>query len=164
MLRIKCLRAALCAVLVSAAITASGCAGPPPRDALVTFSRAVQTKDWNTAWGLLSSRERKNFEEKMFAPFKEQFAKLSPEAQKEAAAKIGSTVQDIQKMAAKDFFSVVMEKSDESRKIPHKIDPDRIVVEQESIKGNTARIRLKGQAGEFNFVKEAGAWKIELGP
>jgi hypothetical protein len=134
--------------------------GPKPSDTLKQFGESLQKRDWNTVWGCFSSKSQKDFEVKIFNPIKEKLSLLPPTQRKVVNYRLGIDAEKLLSMSAKDYFMLVMDKTDASLRLKQRFNPETLIIEQETIEKNQARVRLKGDNHTFSLVREFGVWKL----
>jgi hypothetical protein len=155
----------LLSLIITALIVPSCAIGQKPRQGLQAFLRAVKAKDWNRAWDSVSSSTQKGFEQMEYKPMQEKIKSMPPDAQKNfKIPRLGITPDKILAMSVKEYFGFVMDKSGMAEQILKRTNPDSLDIEQETIKGDKATIKLKGQPGEIPLIKEKGAWKVDFMP
>jgi hypothetical protein len=152
--------------IVLVAFLLSSCSlGQKPRDGFKTFLKAIKAKDWNRTWDAVSSNTHKSFEESEYKPMQEKIKAMPADSQKNfKIPRLGITPDKILAMNIKEYFGFVMEKSGLAEQIVRQANPDSLEVEQETIKGDKATLKLKGQKGEIPLVREKGSWKVEFMP
>ncbi|MDQ7824431.1 MAG: hypothetical protein RDV48_16640 [Candidatus Eremiobacteraeota bacterium] len=151
---------ALCAGLL---LVVPSCAKTPsPQDALRNFVNALVNKQWESVWNGMSFSSQKDYEEKVFKPFKANFA-ATPEDKKQIKhPQLGVSVQDILEMSPKEFFMLNMEKTTVRNDVLAVLNPESLKVEKVTVEGDMARIKLEGNNPVVTMKKENGEWRVCL--
>jgi len=135
---------------------------PPPDEALRNFSSALVNKNWNDVWDALSYQSQKDFDEKVFQPFKANFS-TTPDDKKELKHPLlGVSVQDVLSMTARDFFIINLEKTDVRAELLKTLSPDTLKIEKVTLHGSTANLKIAGRPREITLLREKGRWKVCL--
>lgn len=138
-------------LLLFLAVFLTGCA--TPADTLYDFKKSFNEKNWDKAWSLLTEKDRKNFEDTVFKPIKEN-AKKNPQTLK----LINLTEDEFKKMDAKDFFGHAMINSmgtQQQGAFTFEVENQRVLKKQ-------ATVKLKNDPNEYLLEKEGLNWKISL--
>jgi len=154
-------RTPLTLLLLLLSLSAASCGGPKPRDTLQSLAKSAHSNDWNNVWNLLSSKSHKDFEQKIFMPLKEKLHNLPEPARKSVNPRFGISADEVLRMTARDYFVMVMEKTDASERVRQRFNPGALTIEQETIEKGRARVKLKSEPRPLFFVREFGAWKME---
>ncbi len=142
-------------LLVLCTLITASCGGPRPRESLRSLAVSAKDNDWNNVWNHLSSKSQ------IFTPLKEKLCNLPESSKKAVNPRFGIDADAVIKMSARDYFVMVMEKTDASERIHQRFNPETLGIEQETIEKGRARIKLKSESRPLFFVKEFGAWKME---
>jgi len=111
-------------------------------------------------WDMLSKRSKKAFEDEGYKKMKEFVENMPPDLKKQKLSDLGVTPEELIKMNAKDFFILIMQKTDASKEFVKGSTNDE--VEKMQIKDRIAKLKLKGKNEVATMVLEDGAWKIEF--
>jgi len=142
-------------------IITMGCSTQPsPKKAFKQFSAAMGQGDWSTVWDMLSKKSQKSFEDEGYKKMKETLETLPPDLKKERIAELGVTNEELMKMNVKDFFMLIMKKTDASKEFVKSGGKDE--VERVQTGRNKARLKIKGKNEVATMVMEGGAWKMEF--
>lgn len=134
----------LCSILFA------GCASPESQ--LFKFKQAVNDKNWNVVWDMMSSDEKTKFEEDNYAPFKENLKNLKTDRLTPDLTKA-----DAEKMSCKDFFIYGMKQGDQNITTSSNFEIQSI-----GKKGGVVTISLEGDPRVYVLKREKGAWKISI--
>jgi len=150
--------AALLAILL---FIATGCSTQPsPKTAFKQFSSAMSQGNWAAVWDMLSKKSQKSFEEEGYKKMKETLETLPPDLKKDKIAELGVTNEELLKMNVKDFFILIMKKTDASKEFVKSGGKDE--VERVQIGRNKAKLKIRGKNEVATMVMEGGAWKMEF--
>jgi len=150
--------AALLAILL---VIATGCSTQPsPKTAFKQFSSAMIQGNWAAVWDMLSKKSQKSFEEEGYKKMKETLETLPPDLKKDKIAELGVTNEELLKMNVKDFFILIMKKTDASKEFVKSGGKDE--VERVQIGRNKAKLKIRGKNEVATMVLEGGAWKMEF--
>ncbi len=138
-----------------------GCSTQPsPKTAFRQFSTAMSQGNWATVWDMLSKKSQKSFEEEGYKKMKETLQTLPSDLKKDKIAELGVTNEELLKMNVKDFFILIMKKTDASKEFVKSSGKDE--VERVQTGHNKARLKIKGKNEVATMVMEGGAWKMEF--
>jgi hypothetical protein len=150
--------AALLAILL---VIATGCSTQPsPKTAFKQFSSAMIQGNWAAVWDMLSKKSQKSFEEEGYKKMKETLETLPPDLKKDKIAELGVTNEELLKMNVKDFFILIMKKTDASKEFVKSGGKDE--VERVQMGRNKAKLKIRGKNEVATMVLEGGAWKMEF--
>jgi hypothetical protein len=153
----------LCLILVVLPLACCSCAKVPgPDEVLRTFSRALVEKNWEVLWSVISSKSQQEFDEKIFQPFKAQYTSTPQDKKEIRHPLLGVSIQDVLSMSAKDFFILNCEKTQLRDDILKTLNPDKLKIENVSIKGDVALVKIEGRPKPIKLYKEKGKWKIYM--
>jgi hypothetical protein len=149
----------LCLLFLFAYFT--GCTSrPSPKTAFSSFTKAMKDGNWSGVWDSLSKRSKKAFEDEGYKKMKEIVENMPPDLKKEKVSDLGVTYEELIKMNAKDFFILIMEKTNASKEFAKGSGNDE--VERVQIKDTIAKLKIRGKNEVATMVLEDGAWKIEF--
>lgn len=140
-----------CLVFIFLSITfLTGCFSSP-ESTLQKFKTAMDSKNGEKMWTLLSSNDHK-FYEKMVENEKANAPK-NPDHLKN----MGLTQEELSKMTAKDFFIKMMEKAPDSKSAGKTLEIRSITKSK-----NKAVIFVENNPNGFTLIKENGFWKVSM--
>ncbi len=141
----------LCFVLVFLSITfLTGCFSSP-ESTLQEFKKAMDSKNGEKMWNLLSSNDHK-FYEKMIENEKANAPK-NPDHLKN----MGLTQEELAKMTAKDFFIKMMSKAPDSKSAGKPLEIRSVTKSKDK-----AVIFVENNPNGFTLIKENGFWKVSM--
>ncbi|MDQ7825272.1 MAG: hypothetical protein RDV48_20900 [Candidatus Eremiobacteraeota bacterium] len=148
-------------VLVLITATFWGCGNQSaPKKAFLEFTSAMREGNWDTVWDMLSEKSQKAFEEEGYKKMKEILDTMPSDLKKQKITELGVTNGELQKMSAKDFFKLIMKKTDASKEFMKNAGGDQ--VEKAQVQENKARLKIKGKNEVAVMVCEKGKWKMEF--
>ncbi|MHC9542007.1 MAG: hypothetical protein AB9903_21065 [Vulcanimicrobiota bacterium] len=150
----------ICTAVISLLCASCG-AQSKPKDTLMAYAKAVKENKWADAWECYSKASKKLLEDR-FDQMKKGFEAIPAPQKKQIMTEIGLDEAKMKSMDAKAFYVFTMEKNKASEKLGKLFDPANLEVEKETVDKNNARIKVKGHDQELPFVREDGAWKIDL--
>jgi hypothetical protein len=127
----------------------------------MAYAKAVKENKWADAWECYSKASKKLLEDR-FDQMKKSFESIPAPQKKQIMTEIGIDEAKMKSMDAKAFYVFTMEKNKASEKLGKLFDPANLEVEKETVDKDNARIKVKGHDQELPFVRENGAWKIDL--
>ena len=131
-----------------------------PSKAFFSFNEALNQKNWEKVWSMISSKSKKAFAEEGYKRMREIIEAMPPEMRKKKIESLDLTHDQLLDMSPKNFFLYVMEKTEKSQdffKVPS--NPE---IGKTKIKGNKAVLYIKGKNEYVNMINENGEWKIEF--
>ncbi|MHC9540821.1 MAG: hypothetical protein AB9903_15060 [Vulcanimicrobiota bacterium] len=138
-----------------------GCSTQPsPKKAFKQFSTAMSQGDWSTVWDMLTKKSQKSFEDEGYKKIKDTIEALPPDLKKDKIVELGVTNEELMKMNVKDFFILIMKKTDASKEFVKSGGKDE--VERVQLRRNKAKLKIKGKNEVATMVMEGGAWKMEF--
>jgi len=150
----------ICTAVISLLCASCG-AQSKPKDTLMAYAKAVKENKWADAWECYSKASKKLLENR-FDEMKKGFEAIPAPQKKQIMTEIGLDEAKMKSMDAKAFYVFTMEKNKASEKLGKLFDPANLEVEKETVDKDNARIKVKGHDQELPFVREDGAWKIDL--
>ena len=150
----------ICTAVISLLCASCG-AQSKPKDTLMAYAKAVKENKWADAWECYSKASKKLLEDR-FDQMKKGFEAIPAPQKKQIMTEIGLDEAKMKSMDAKAFYVFTMEKNKASEKLGKLFDPANLEVEKETVDKDNARIKVKGHDQELPFVREDGAWKIDL--
>jgi hypothetical protein len=143
------------------ALIIGGCTtGFSPRTAFGEFTKAMREGKWDTVWEMLSSKTQKSFEDEGYKKMKEIIEAMPSDMKKEKVAELGVTHTQLLKMNPREFFVLVMQKTNASKEFFKDSANDE--VEKVQIKNGKAKLKIKGKNEVATMVMEKGNWKVEF--
>ena len=140
-----------CLVLVFLSITfLTGCFSSP-EGTLQEFKKAMDSKNGEKMWSLLSSNDHK-FYEKMVAEEKANASK-NPDHVKN----MGLTQEELAKMTAKDLFVKMMKDAPDSPNAGKELQIRSVTKSKDK-----AVIFVENNPNGFTLIKENGFWKVSM--
>jgi hypothetical protein len=149
----------MCLVILCALFTGCGTRSSP-RAAFTQFTRAMKEGNWSAMYDMLSKRSKKAFEDEGYKKMKEFVENMPPDLKKQKLSDLGITPEELLKMSSRDFFVLIMQKTDASKEFIKGSGNDE--VERVQVKDKVARLKIKGKNEVATMVLEDGAWKIEF--
>jgi len=147
--------------LFLAALIIGGCTtGSSPRTAFGEFTKAMREGKWDTVWEMLSAKTQKSFEDEGYKKMKEIIEAMPSDLKKEKVAELGVTHTQLLKMNPREFFVLVMQKTNASKEFLKDSANDE--VEKVQIKNGKAKLKIKGKNEVATMVIEKGDWKVEF--
>lgn len=148
-------------VLCCAFVFTAGCQNDSaPKNAFMAFNEALNNKNWETVWKMLSSNSQKAFAEEGYKRMHEIIEAMPPEMRKKKPESLGVTYNELLDMSPEKFFLYVMKKTEKSQdffNVP--MNPE---ISKVKIKDNKAVLFIKGKNEYVNMVLENNEWKIEF--
>jgi hypothetical protein len=139
----------------------AGCtSGPSPKTAFGEFTKAMREGKWESVWDMLSTKTRKSFEEEGYKKMKEVIEAMPADLKKEKVAELGVTHEQLLTLGAKEFFVLIMQKTNASKEF--RKDSGKDEVEKMQIKNQKAKLKIKGKNEVATMVMEDGNWKVEF--
>lgn len=149
------------AVLMLFVFLLAGCRqDDAPKTAFAEFNRNLTDKNWVQVWDGISSKSRKAFEEDGFRRTKDIIETMPPETRKEKIETLGITHNELLDMSARDFFVLVMEKTESSQDFSALASAE--VASVKITDGGRAVLKLKNSNEAAHMVLEDGRWKVEF--
>lgn len=130
-----------------------------PGDTFKNFKTALTNRDFATVWDMLSGPSQNKFNKDFFETAKTEINSMPAEKKKEVHPILGMTNEEIAGMKTKDFFVLIMGKTEAGNEFTGKANCE---VELVNVKGNTAKLKLKDLNDEVTMIKEGNTWKVEL--
>jgi len=142
-------------------LISGGCTtGPSPRAVFGDFTKAMRDGKWDTVWEMLSAKSRKSFEDEGYKKMKEIIEAMPADLKKEKVAELGVTHEQLLKMSPRQFFVLIMQKTNASKEFLK--DSSRDEVEKVQVKNGKAKLKIRGKNEVATMVLEKGNWKIEF--
>ena len=150
MKKIFCLNYFCLALVFMSIIFLTGCFSTP-EGTLQEFKKAMDAKDGEKMWSLLSSNDHK-FYEKIVAEEKANVSK-NPDHIKN----MGLTQEELTKMTAKDLFVKMMKASPDSPNAGKELEIRSVTKSKDK-----AVIFVENNPNGFTLIKENGFWKVSM--
>jgi hypothetical protein len=140
-----------------------------PEEAFKGFKAAIQAKDADKTWALLSAESRKVMEAQVDA-MKEGLKKLdsATEEQRKMASDMyvkmfGMKLEELKKLDGKGMLSISFKMFEGKEENPFK-DVGAATLEKVKVEGDKAKGKVKTptKTEDIEFVKEDGSWKVTL--
>ncbi len=109
---------------------------------------------------MLSQKTQKAFVDEGYTRMKETITNMPPDMKKEKIPELGVTWEELLKIKPKDFFVLIMKKTNASKEFVKNSANEGI--ERISVKNNVAKLKIKDKNEVATMVLEDGKWKIEF--
>ena len=132
------------------------------------FLSAVSNRNYSEVWNLIAYGTQKQYEDFIYKPFIDHLKKIPKNKKQIKFPNTNMTIEDMEKMTAKDFFIFQFEHTELRDELLKSLIPER-KIEKITIDGDTAILQMEKSKDEtisnkITMKLEDSRWRIVLMP